>query len=311
MARMIPETFPAIPNDASPQIRSGLETERWIYEFLRDAPDTDGWVVCYSVPVTPQFGSQREVDFLVIVPNKAVVCVEVKSGAFDVIDGQWHERTSSGLVPREAADQQSYRAFSGVKYELETEFGVTSPEARIPAAYTVILTSSRWPDEYNPPKCSVIDFDTQLTMFADRGKIATEICKIATNIAEQTAGPRLTDRRATRILAYFNRATVRAESPGFPGTTPAEGGDPYSKIMNRQVRLTEEQYRALESTENAPRCLFTGPPGTGKTMLALELARRRTEAGDRVLSYALTGYWRTGYAGRTSAMFKPANRICL
>lgn len=282
MARMIPETFPAIPNDASPQIRSGLETERWIYEFLRDAPDTDGWVVCYSVPVTPQFGSQREVDFLVIVPDKAVVCVEVKSGSFDVIDGQWHERTSSGLVPREAADQQSSRAFSGVKYELETEFGVTSPEARIPAAYTVILTSSRWPDEKNPPICPVIDFDTQLTMFFDRGKIATEIYKIATNIAARVAGPRLTDHRATKILAYFNRATVRAESPGLPGAAPAEGGDPYSKVMNRQVRLTEEQYRALESTENAPRCLFTGPPGTGKTMLALELARRRTEAGDRV-----------------------------
>ena len=63
MTRMIPETFPPIPNNVSELQRSGLDNERWVFEMLRNAPDTDDWVAFHSVPVTPEFGSQREIDF--------------------------------------------------------------------------------------------------------------------------------------------------------------------------------------------------------------------------------------------------------
>ena len=49
------------------------------------------------------------------------------------------------------------------------------------------------------------------------------------------------------------------------------------------LRLTEEQYLRLDELEANPRCFFAGAAGTGKTMLAVEFARRAALAGDKVI----------------------------
>ena len=48
-------------------------------------------------------------------------------------------------------------------------------------------------------------------------------------------------------------------------------------------RFTEEQFEALDAMERNPRVVFAGPAGTGKTLLAIEAARRSRAAGKRVL----------------------------
>ena len=58
--------------------------------------------------------------------------------------------------------------------------------------------------------------------------------------------------------------------------------------------MTEEQYAALDIVEDNPRCLFRGAAGTGKTMLALEAARRAARTGQRTLFVcynSLLGDW--------------------
>ena len=52
-----------------------------------------------------------------------------------------------------------------------------------------------------------------------------------------------------------------------------------AKLMS----LTEEQYDRLDELEDNPRCLFERAAGTGKTLLALEYARRADNAGAKVL----------------------------
>jgi hypothetical protein len=49
------------------------------------------------------------------------------------------------------------------------------------------------------------------------------------------------------------------------------------------LRLTEEQFGALDLLADNERCLFEGAAGTGKTMLAVEYARRSSAAGQRTL----------------------------
>ena len=51
----------------------------------------------------------------------------------------------------------------------------------------------------------------------------------------------------------------------------------------RLIRLTDEQYDVLDILEANRQSLVTGAAGTGKTMLALEHARRRALAGNSVL----------------------------
>ncbi len=49
------------------------------------------------------------------------------------------------------------------------------------------------------------------------------------------------------------------------------------------VRLTDEQFSRLDLVSDAPRVLCSGGAGTGKTLLAAEIARRQAAAGENVL----------------------------
>ncbi len=66
------------------------------------------------------------------------------------------------------------------------------------------------------------------------------------------------------------------------------------RAEEKLLSLTEEQYDRLDELEDNPRCLFEGAAGTGKTLLAVEYARRRARAGDSVLLVCfnrLLGAW--------------------
>lgn len=55
--------------------------------------------------------------------------------------------------------------------------------------------------------------------------------------------------------------------------------------LNRELlRLTIEQYTSLDRTENNPRCVIAGAAGTGKTVLAMELAKRRAEKHEETVA---------------------------
>lgn len=51
------------------------------------------------------------------------------------------------------------------------------------------------------------------------------------------------------------------------------------RIEEEIRRFTEEQFAALDSMARNPRVVFDGPAGTGKTLLAMEAARRGAAAG--------------------------------
>ena len=53
------------------------------------------------------------------------------------------------------------------------------------------------------------------------------------------------------------------------------------RIEEKLLRLSKEQYARLDELEANARCLFEGAAGTGKTLLALEYARRASGLADR------------------------------
>ncbi len=72
---------------------------------------------------------------------------------------------------------------------------------------------------------------------------------------------------------------------------------PQSRMSRRKDELkkyTEEQFDALDSMGLNLRVIFQGPAGTGKTLLAMEAARRFSESGDKTLFLCfnrLLGTW--------------------
>ncbi len=67
-----------------------------------------------------------------------------------------------------------------------------------------------------------------------------------------------------------------------------------ARLSTEVKRYTEEQYIALDAMEANPRVVFAGPAGTGKTLLAIEAARRSRATRRRVLFVCynrLLGQW--------------------
>ena len=61
---------------------------------------------------------------------------------------------------------------------------------------------------------------------------------------------------------------------------------PKSRLLRAEEEVrhyTEEQFEALDAIDLNPRIVFDGPAGTGKTLLAIEAARRAVSRGRRVL----------------------------
>jgi len=56
-----------------------------------------------------------------------------------------------------------------------------------------------------------------------------------------------------------------------------------SDVESTLERLTDEQYERLDIIENSARIMIEGGAGTGKTFLAMELARRHAEKNENVL----------------------------
>jgi ATP:corrinoid adenosyltransferase len=87
-------------------------------------------------------------------------------------------------------------------------------------------------------------------------------------------------------------AIARILRPNFEFAEKAQ--DRRTRKQAEILRYTEEQFTALDTMEENPRVLFTGPAGTGKTVLALEVARRAATSGKNVLLVCfnrLLGRW--------------------
>src|SRR6185437_13784882 len=83
VARMIPPVCP-------PECKSTGERE--IFSRLRDDPGTSDWLVLHSLDVAQHLRQVAgEIDFVIIVPGKGVLCLEVKAcRELHRNEGLWH-----------------------------------------------------------------------------------------------------------------------------------------------------------------------------------------------------------------------------
>jgi hypothetical protein len=91
-----------------------------------------------------------------------------------------------------------------------------------------------------------------------------------------------------RVDQSLIERVVSAARPDFETVIPLHSLS--RSIEHELVRLTENQFRALDALVASPRVLFEGGAGTGKTLLAVEACRRATASGSRVLYTCTSPY---------------------
>lgn len=281
MARMIPTSI--YPGCASPG-------EHEIFRSLRDDPATSDWIVLHSLDIAEhQKQVSGEADFVIVVPKKGVLCLEVKacSTLRRTPEGLWYYGTDPKGDARGPFKQSSAAMHSIRKHLLKTRpdlTGVVFWSAVVFPYVALTITSGEW------HHWQVIDKH----LFTARplaSSIDTILDRARANLQGHARGswfnPALSE--PTPEQCEVIAQTLR------PHFEFIESSKSHAERLGAELKhYTEEQYMVLDAMDANPRVAFEGPAGTGKTLLAIEAARRGRAAGRRVLLLCfnrLLGKW--------------------
>jgi len=257
--------------------------ERVVFNLLASGPDD--WVVLHSLDLAPwNRGLRTEIDFVVIIPDAGIHCVEVKSHEVISFDGlRWHPETISRSPFKQASDGRHtfYRRLA----ELAPQF------KRVPVVHCCIFPRARFDLQ---PNLSVQPWelmDSRSFRTFDRGDAFCADLK-ARMVQSVEADGNLT-RLDHRLSQGQIDAIVRCCVP-----VQKHRPDASEEITRREEEiekiLREQQKPVLRLAAWNDRLVVSGGAGTGKTLIAMEVARRAAEKGRRValLCYnQLVGEW--------------------
>jgi hypothetical protein len=263
MARMIPDRVLEQEGQSSAEVvlfdelRSQLPDEYSVFHQVR-----------YLERKSSGFNVDREIDFLIVHPQRYGVVLEVKGGGIqhDPETGIWASRDRYGQIHtiKNPFDQARRNM-----YDLQRELSAD----RRTAAY-------RYHFQWQVALPNVSGVAAQLGLASPRETVIDSTDLNALQPAIERAARPLQDDRHLSHQAM--RALVDAIVPTV--VAPDEGlGYHVLTAEKRLLRLTEEQTRLLDFLEMQSRAAVAGCCGSGKTMLALEKTRRLIEGGKRVL----------------------------
>lgn len=270
MAEMLSTKIPSFPS-----------AEHSVYEALNCADHTRKWKVFYSihVPNSNPKGKPREIDFLVIIPEYySIICLEVKGGYFDIRGGKWYKKYDSTPLPESPHDQAKETMFA-LKNDFEKKgfkhfWGYEAISIGCAVAFKDLgkpasgppshLAFSIWPDDVRDPN---------------------KLCNKLRGIADKTSFDRRPRSAAKKRKAkeYLKDLEDNLKGGGMSGTNERIFSSDLDTLREELLVLTSQQFHSLRLVKDNDCCVIDGAAGTGKTVLAMELARQRSEEnGEKV-----------------------------
>lgn len=260
MARMIPSKADPEATNSEKEVFAALE---------KQLPAS--WVVLHGKRfVLPAHGRHRplegEVDFIVLDPRRGYVGIEVKGGGVARDSEGWYRRYQGRVERIDEPGRQAQKNIHGIARYLDQQpvfrgigqgpkygWGVCLPFLDVNGSLGAEL-----PEEFVIDKSDLRDLPTAMDrLFAANG----------------LDGP--------PMIPGTLEAWIKVLSPAFHFSVSLSSriSDAEAKIF----RMTEEQMSILDGFAEVARVGVKGGAGTGKTVIALELARRWAAEDRRVL----------------------------
>ena len=225
------------------------------------APDKNGWFAMHSLNL-PRHEYKRfgEIDFVVCGPDGLFV-LEVKGGCVSCHDGIWETKNRYGETERlrESPFKQAESALHGLRKKLPV-----SLSRAFVIGYGVVMPGvERLPDSAEWDRAVLADgrdfrqFEKWLERFIRYWR------------TKDTRKPVASSEQLNVLRQHLR--------PDFEAVVPLHVSA--HDVETRIARLTEDQLRLIDVVEANPRVICSGGAGTGKTMLALELAKRWGASG--------------------------------
>lgn len=262
-----------IPSDP-PSFNDSPGEER-VFKALRTLPDEI--TVIYSLRwihpgrrrmLREPLKAQGEGDFVLFDPRRGVLVVEVKGGEVWCERGRWFQKNrKTGAVKDIDPEKQSGDTMYRIKSEVED---------RVPAAKSLLFCHAVWfPDGTVDRSQLPMNYRPEMTLDAE------DLSQVQAAIG--------------RAFAFW--ASLYKDSGGVSDEVARQVFDTLAPTLSlvpsvRQridetqehlVRLTDEQTRVISFLDDQAHAAIVGPAGTGKTLLAVEKARRLASSAEPVL----------------------------
>lgn len=266
MALMIPNCGPA-PTES--------RGEPQIYQLLKEQLSED-FTVIHSLPwlcaavreISGTNGVTGEIDFLILHPVMGVLALEVKGGVHK-IEGLAFVHVRSGTRTR--VIEQTRASVHGLARWLGVQ-----PSLRIKIGYALAFPHSDFQDQIVSTALADMTVQPPAMIVIDKGDlpyIGRRIFEIMNYWKQALSNPPIGRERM--------KALVETLCPSFDGTP--KWGDRVAWDRDIWLRLTPEQSTVVNDAISDHRMVVTGWPGTGKTLILIECARRLLAQGKSVL----------------------------
>ena len=212
-----------------------------------------------------------ELDF-VLLSTRAIIVLEVKGGGVDCREGIWHFTDRFGVEHRrsESPFQQARSGMFSLRERLEQRFG-RQPIRRLTWGYAAVFPDTDFATRS-------VEWDGPMVLGAQALRGRRDLEKPIEALIEYWEAKNAHTVAAGRAQIDEIARFVRPDFERLPSLR--NRADELDLAMER---LTDEQYHQLDLIEENPRILCVGGAGTGKTFLAVELAKREATDGHRVL----------------------------
>lgn len=256
-----------IPPYMGEEIKSNAEKK--MYDVLQEIDMGEVYVLHSLGLPKHQNKLYGEIDF-VVVCKRGIACLEIKGGRVECREGKWFFIDRYGVERQKS--EGPFAQVTGNMFSLLTELKNRFSKTMLTKNFLVA--------------CGVVFPDVEFTSKSQ--EIIPEIvydCKTE-NITDYINNvfdywenrhhrevTKLTHKEMKEIVAY-----LRGEFCFIPTL-----GDCLDTVDKRLVRLTKEQSQIMNALGDNQHLLIEGGAGTGKTLLAIDFAKKRTEKGEKVL----------------------------
>lgn len=243
---------------------------------LKQDPGCDNWIVLHSLDIANHVRQvQGEADFVIIVPGQGVLCLEVKAHhQIRVEEGQWF------FGPEQKPGRSPFRQAAEAMHSVRKRILDRRPDLSGVVFWSAVIFT------HAPFTGQSIEWHSWQVINSHRYR-ARPISSLLGGVLQsahrflQEHTPAWYQTGTHRPALEECEAIAQILRPSFEILeSPRER---MSRLYREVRHFTEEQFTALEAMEANQRVVFTGPAGTGKTVLALEAARRASNIGQRVL----------------------------
>jgi hypothetical protein len=258
--------------------RKDSNAERKVFDLLKSIDMGEGWTAFHSLNVSEHAYKQwSELDFVIVGPS-GIMILEVKGGRVACENGIWFFTDRYGEVHKksEGPFKQAETGMYALQEKIKTDYG-KDWKSQLKTGWGVVFPDISF-TIHSPEMPQEVVCDEA---FTNNAKTFKKYLKRLFSYWCNKGKPF----KPLSIDSPFLEYLTNYFRPNFD-VSPLLSNR-IDDIHQEIVQHTKDQYKILDALENHNRIICSGGAGTGKSFVAVEIARRELDMGHRVLIVAM------------------------